>query len=223
MLVHSGYGNGLLVRSDPSSSGPGRISDGFGVLRLGRKRVRLRRKNPVHEVFRAPFGDHSRPRVWKRLKLGVSLGKMMMLGGGSCMIILILGVLFMTGRVLAECHGVREPTPSGLHGLISGQFCMRTRAVDIHTRHEVSGTTTTTTTTTHTPTHTTTTRTHNKTTAPHHAKHCTHAWHLHLTHHTPRHKPHTTHDTTTRTHTHEHAPSTHTHNHTTSPDAELSY
>ena len=35
MLVHSGYGNELLVRSDPSSSGPGRISDGFGVLRLG--------------------------------------------------------------------------------------------------------------------------------------------------------------------------------------------
>ena len=82
MLVHSGYGNGLLVRSHPSSSGPERVSDGFGVLRLGRKRVRLRRKTPVHEVFRAPFGDHSRPRVWKRLKLGVLLGKMM-LGGGS--------------------------------------------------------------------------------------------------------------------------------------------
>ena len=75
MLVHSGYGNGLLVRSDPSSSDPGRISDGFGVLRSGRKRVRLRRKNPVHEVFRAPFGDHSRPRVWKRLNLGVSFGE----------------------------------------------------------------------------------------------------------------------------------------------------
>ena len=27
----------------------------------------------VHEVFRESFGDHSRPRVWKRLKLGVSL------------------------------------------------------------------------------------------------------------------------------------------------------
>ena len=75
MLVHSGHGNGLPVRSDPSSSGPGRISDGFGVVRLGRKRVRLKRKTHVHEVFRAPFGDHSRPRVWKRLKLGVSFGE----------------------------------------------------------------------------------------------------------------------------------------------------
>ena len=24
--------------------------------------------------------------------------------------------LFMTGRVLAKCYGVHEPTPSGLHG-----------------------------------------------------------------------------------------------------------
>ena len=44
VLIHSGEGNGHLVRSDPSSSGPGRISDRFGVLRLGRKRVRLSRK-----------------------------------------------------------------------------------------------------------------------------------------------------------------------------------
>ena len=51
MLVHSGYGNGLLVRSDPSSSGIGRISDGFGVLRLGRKRVRLRRKTLFMRFF----------------------------------------------------------------------------------------------------------------------------------------------------------------------------
>ena len=29
-------------------------------------------KNLFHEVFRAPLGDHSRPRVWKRFKLGVS-------------------------------------------------------------------------------------------------------------------------------------------------------
>ena len=41
-----------------------------------------------------------------------------MLEGGSCMIILILGVLFMTGRELAKCHGVHEPTPSGLHGFL---------------------------------------------------------------------------------------------------------
>ena len=60
------------------------------------------------------------------------------------MIILILGVLFMTGRVLAKCHGVHEPTPSGLHGFfISGKLCMWARDVDIHTRHQ--GTTTTTT------------------------------------------------------------------------------
>ena len=44
VLVHSGYGNGLLVRSDPSSSGPGRISDGFGVLRLGLKEFDLGEK-----------------------------------------------------------------------------------------------------------------------------------------------------------------------------------
>ena len=36
------------------------------------------------------------------------------------MIILILGVLFKTGRVLAACHGVHEPAPSGLHGLVDG-------------------------------------------------------------------------------------------------------
>ena len=63
---------------------------------------------------------------------------------------------------------------------------------------------------THHTTHTTnTTRTQHitytqQTTAPHYATHCTHARHSHLTHHTPRHKPHTTHDTTTRTHTHTH-------------------
>ena len=51
MPVHSGYGSGLPVRSDPSSSGPRRISDGFGVLRLGRKRVRLRRKTLFMRVF----------------------------------------------------------------------------------------------------------------------------------------------------------------------------
>ena len=56
MLVRSGHGDGLLVRSDPSSSDPGRISDRSGVLRLGRERVRLRRKTPVHEVFRAQLG-----------------------------------------------------------------------------------------------------------------------------------------------------------------------
>ena len=59
MLVHSGYGDGLLVRSDPSSSGPGRISDGFGVLRLGRKRVRLRRTPPFIRFSGTFWGSFS--------------------------------------------------------------------------------------------------------------------------------------------------------------------
>ena len=64
-------------------------------------------KTPVHEVFRGSFGDHSRPRVWKRLKLGVSLveedddaGRRQLHDH------LHFAVLFMTGRVLAKCHGV---------------------------------------------------------------------------------------------------------------------
>ena len=74
LLVSSGHGGGVLVRSDPSSPDPGRIGDRSGVPRSGLKRVRLRRTPPpVHEVFRGLFGDHSRPRVWKRLRLGVSL------------------------------------------------------------------------------------------------------------------------------------------------------
>ena len=64
-LVRSDYGDGLLVRSDPSSSGPGRISDRFGVLRLGRKRVRLRRNT----LFMRFFGHH-----W-RIILGHEFGR----------------------------------------------------------------------------------------------------------------------------------------------------
>ena len=64
---------GMLVRSDPSSPDLGRIGDRSGVSGCGYKRFRLRRKPTVHEVFRESFGDHSRPRVWQRLKLGVSL------------------------------------------------------------------------------------------------------------------------------------------------------
>ena len=64
---------GVLVRSDPSSPDCGRIGDRSGVSGSGYKRFRPRRKTPVHEVFGESFGDHSRPRVWKRLKLGVSL------------------------------------------------------------------------------------------------------------------------------------------------------
>ena len=72
LLVRSGFDCGMLVRSDPSSPDPGRIRDGSGVPRSGLKRVRLRRKTTVHEVFRGLSGDQSRPRVWKRLSLGVS-------------------------------------------------------------------------------------------------------------------------------------------------------
>ena len=136
----------FLVRSDPSSPDPGRIRDRSGVPRLGLKRVRLRRKTPVLEFFSGTLGGSFSATGLEEIEsLGFHLlVKMMMLGGGSCMIILILGVLFKTGRVLAECHGVYEPTPSGVHGLISGSLYMRTRVVDIHTRHYVSGTTTTT-------------------------------------------------------------------------------
>ena len=62
----------MLVRSDPSSPDPGRIGDRSGVPRSGFKRVRLRRKTPRSSGFSGVFGDHSRPRVWKRLRFGVS-------------------------------------------------------------------------------------------------------------------------------------------------------
>ena len=63
----------LLVRSGPSSPDSGRTGGGSGIPGSRYKRVRLRRKTPVHEVFRESLGDHSRPRVWKRLRLGVPL------------------------------------------------------------------------------------------------------------------------------------------------------
>ena len=52
--------------------GEGVVRVGSGLSGRGYKRVRLRRKTPVHEVFLGILGDQSRPRVWKRLKLGVS-------------------------------------------------------------------------------------------------------------------------------------------------------
>ena len=73
LLVSSSHGGEKLVLSDPSSPGPERIGFRSGVPRSGLKRVRLRRKPPVHDVFSVISFDHSRPRVWKRLKLGVSL------------------------------------------------------------------------------------------------------------------------------------------------------
>ena len=70
--VRSGYDGGLLVRSDPSSPVPGRIIDRSGALRLGRFRVRLRRKNPFMRFFGHLWGIILGREVWKRLKLGVS-------------------------------------------------------------------------------------------------------------------------------------------------------
>ena len=66
--------DGMLVRSDPSSPDCGRIGARSGVSGSGYKRFRLGRKTPVHEFFRESFGDHSRPRVWKRLKFGGFIG-----------------------------------------------------------------------------------------------------------------------------------------------------
>ena len=45
---------------------------GLGFLDLGLRESDFGEK-PVHEVFRESLGCHSRPRVWKRLKFGVSL------------------------------------------------------------------------------------------------------------------------------------------------------
>ena len=44
---------------------------GLGFLDLCLREFHLG-ENTVHEVFWRSSGDHSRPRVWKRLKLGVS-------------------------------------------------------------------------------------------------------------------------------------------------------
>ena len=118
MLVRSGYDGGMLVRSDPSSPDPGRIRDRSGVPRSGLKRVRLRRKTPVHEVFRGLSGDQSRPRVWNRLRLGVSfVGEDDDAGGRQ------LHDHLDFGGPVHDRHGhwlnameVHEPTPSGLHG-----------------------------------------------------------------------------------------------------------
>ena len=66
-------GGGALGHAGPSRSDSGRTGGASGFPGPGYKRVRLRRKTPVHEVFRDSLGDQSRPRVWKRLRLGVSL------------------------------------------------------------------------------------------------------------------------------------------------------
>ena len=65
--------DGILARSGPSSPDSGRTGGGSGIPGSRCKRVRLRRKTPVHEVFRESLGDHSRSRAWKRLRLGISL------------------------------------------------------------------------------------------------------------------------------------------------------
>ena len=63
----------LLVELGFSRSGSGITFRESGLPGPGYKRVRFRRKTPVNEVFRGSSGNQSRPRVWKRLKLGVSL------------------------------------------------------------------------------------------------------------------------------------------------------
>ena len=104
-----GHDDGMLVRSDPSSPDSGRIGSRVGISGPRFQRVRLRRKTSVHEVFRESLGDHSRPRVWMRLKLGVSLVEEDDDAGGRQLHDhLDFGVLFMTGRELAQCHGVHE-------------------------------------------------------------------------------------------------------------------
>ena len=55
LLVGLDHGDGMLVRSGPSSPDSGRIGDRSGVPGPGHKRVRLRRKNPVHEGFSGFF------------------------------------------------------------------------------------------------------------------------------------------------------------------------
>ena len=82
--------------------------------------------------LRDSLGDQTRPRVWKRLG-SHWLWKMMMLEGGSSMIILFLGVLLMTGRELADALECTNPRLQVCTALISGQLCMRRRAVDVHT------------------------------------------------------------------------------------------
>ena len=46
---------------------------GLGFLVLGSRDFDLGKKKTVHAVFRESFGDNSRPRVWERLRLGLSL------------------------------------------------------------------------------------------------------------------------------------------------------
>ena len=64
-------GGGALDRAGSSSSGSERTGGGSGLLGPGYKRVRLRRKPPVHEVFLNSLGNQSRPRVWKVEALGL--------------------------------------------------------------------------------------------------------------------------------------------------------
>ena len=83
---------------------------GLGFLDLG-TRVRLRRKTSVHEVFRDSLGDQSRPRVCKRLMLGVSLVTEDDDAGGRQ----LHDHLYSWGPV-HDRTGVGLCTPSGLHG-----------------------------------------------------------------------------------------------------------
>ena len=76
MLAGLDTDGGMLVRSGPSSPDSGRTGGRSGIPRIWVIReFDLGEKNPVHEIFLESSGDQSRPRVWKRLKLGVSFGE----------------------------------------------------------------------------------------------------------------------------------------------------
>ena len=86
---------------------------GSGLSGRRFKRVRLSRKTLASLVFQGVLRGQPRPRVWT---VFLHLEQMMMLGGGSCMIICKMGHLCMTGWELPERHcGKHRPTSPGLH------------------------------------------------------------------------------------------------------------
>ena len=68
----SSGGHAACVDAAPGAVGVvGSSGVGSGPSGRGYKRVRLSRKSPACEDFRSRLGDQPRPRVWKRLKIGV--------------------------------------------------------------------------------------------------------------------------------------------------------
>ena len=120
----------------------------------------FRRKTPVHETFRESVGHQSRPRVWKRVRLGVSLVVEDDDDGGRQLHdILFLGILFMTGRALAKAFGVARKHAFRFARVLSAASFACVDVQWIYTRRNASGTTTKTMITTKTQT-TTITITH---------------------------------------------------------------